>query len=555
VAIKTRPFSIDRRLKSAWITEDQTLAVRLGSALSVEGWESLAFPTLPEIVAAHSVSPFDMLVIDSQLEGMAKPGALQEAVNKFGGAPILLLRGDGGQALEITSGGPLCQAPRDTGAWKDTCEPMIHLFMEKVRDGIELEIVGRKLILFQTITKTAEIASSANRSLEENMADALKITLEAMNASRGSIMLADKGGNTLVVQAATNPDIIGKTQSLDSGSIASVAIRQNTVIRGDNRDISSANRADKERGYKSPHLLTIPISFQGAVIGVINVTDKVGDTRFSTEDESMFSIISGVIITALLSAEVLKERDRLNDTNAKLKELQSFKETMMHMLVHDLKGPAGDVISNLSVLREYVTGDFATELLDVAESSSEELLEMIMSILDLNKIEEGRFIIHKVETDIVRLAREATRKTQMSAQRENKTVTFATQVETLMAVVDERILSRVIWNLLSNANNHTSGGGEIKVSVAPRVEGGFVVTVSDNGSGIQEEYLDKLFEKFYQADETTHSRHSSGLGLTFCKMAMEAHGGSISVESQPGIGTSFSINMPGNVIENTLETA
>jgi two-component system sensor histidine kinase KdpD len=542
---------MDRRLKAAWITTDQALAVRLGAVLAVEGWESLAFLSLPEALAAHSVSPFDMLVIDAQLEDMAKPGALQGAVDMFGGTPIMLLRGNGGQALEITSGGPLCNAPRDPGSWKDVLEPMIHLFMEKIRNGIEMEELGGKLLLFQTITKTAEIASSTGRTLEENMDDALKITLEAMNASRGSIMLTDKSGKALVVRAATNPDILGMAQPLDSGSIASVSIRQNAVIRGDNRDIPSANRADKERGYKSPHLLTIPISFQGAIIGVINVTDKVDDAMFSAEDESMFSIISGVIITALLSAEVHKERDRLNDTNIKLEELQSFKEAMMHMLVHDLKGPAGDVISNLSVLREYVTGDFATELLDVAESSSEELLEMIMSILDLNKIEEGRFIIQKAETDVVKLAREATRKTQMSVQRENKTVMFETETETLTAVVDERILSRVIWNLLSNANNHTSGGGEIKVGVKRMGEGGFVVTVSDNGVGIQEEYLDRLFEKFYQADGTSHSRHSSGLGLTFCKMAMEAHGGSISVESQPGLGTAFSIIMPPAPVEKT----
>lgn len=540
-----------RRLKAVWITVDQPLATRLGAVLAVEGWESLGLRSLPEAVAIHSISPVDMLVIDAELEDMAKPGALQDAVNTFGGAPVMLLRGDGGQVLEIRSSGPLCQAPRDSSSWKALSGPMIHLFMEKIRNEMELETIGRKLLLFQTITKTAEIASSADRTLDENLGEALKITLAAMNASRGSIMLTDNGGKTLVVRAATNTEIIGMAQPLDSDSIASIAIRQNAVIRGENRDFPMANPADERRGYKSPHLLTIPISFQGSVIGVINVTDKFDETRFSADDESMFSIISGVIITALLSAEVHKERDRLKETNVTLKDLQSFKETMIHMLVHDLKGPAGDIMSNLSVLREYVAGDFATELLDVAESSSEELLEMIMSILDLNKIEEGRFIIHKTETDIVTLARSATRKTQMSAQRENKTVRFETETETLTAMVDERILTRVIWNLLSNANNHTAGGGEITVAVKRMGYGGFIVTVSDNGSGIQEEYLDKVFEKFYQTDEASHPKYSTGLGLTFCKMAMEAHGGNIQVESEPGVGTSFCIIMPPGPVEKT----
>jgi two-component system sensor histidine kinase KdpD len=515
----------------------------------VEGWESLGLRNLSEAVGIHSISPVDLLVIDTQLEDMAKPGALQDTVDQFGGAAILLLRGEGGQAMEIRTGEPMCQAPRGENLWKAASEPMIHLFMEKIQNGIELETTSRKLLLFQTITKTAEAASSAERTLEQNLDDALKITLEAMNASRGSIMLADNRGKTLVVRAATNPEIVGMAQPLDADSIAAISIRQNTVIRGENSDFPGANQAEERRGYKSPHLLTIPISFQGAVIGVINVTDKFDEARFSADDESMFSLISGVIMTALLSAEVHKERDRLTDANVTLRELQSFKDGMIHMLVHDLKGPAGDITSNLSVLREYVAGDFATELLDVAESSSEELLEMIMSILDLNKIEEGRFIIQKTQTDIVEIARKATRKTQMSTQRENKTVTFETQAETLTAIVDERVLSRVIWNLLSNANNHTAGGGEIKVSVTPMGEGGFIVTVSDNGSGIQEEYLDKVFEKFYQTDEMRPSKYSTGLGLTFCKMAMEAHGGSITVKSEPGVGTSFSIIMPPAPVE------
>lgn len=543
-----------KRLKAVWITVDRALSSRLEALIATEGWESLGLRSVSEALAIHSISPVDLLVIDAELPEMAEPGAMQKMVDKLDGVPIIILRGAGGRTLEIMCKGPICPAPRDDSLWKTVSEPMFHLFMENIQNAIELESSRRKLLLLQTVTKTAEVASSAKRTLDENLGEALKITLEAMNASRGSIMLLDDD-NTLVVRAATNPDIIGMTQSLDSGSIASISIRQNNVVRGENRDFPGAEQPEGKRGYKSPHLLTIPISFQGSVIGVINVTDKLDEAKFSEDDESMFSVISGVIITALLSAEVHNERDRLKNVNLQLKDLQAFKDTMINMLVHDLKGPAGDIMSNLSVLREYVSGDFALELLDVAESSSEELLEMIMSILDLNKMEEGRFAIQKVETDIVNLARNAALKTQASAQRANKTVKFEPGTETLTAMVDERIISRVIWNLLSNANNHTGDGGEIKVCVAQVGEGGFSVTVADNGAGIQKEYLDKVFEKFYQADDTRPVKYSTGLGLTFCKMAMEAHGGSISVQSEPGVGTSFSIIVPSPVVEKTPDDA
>ena len=544
-----------QRLKAVWITVDRLLSSRLEALIATEGWESLGLRSVTEALAIHSISPVDLLVIDAELPEMAEPGEMQKMVDKLDGVPMIILRMSGGRTLEIMCKGPICPAPRDDSLWKAVSEPMFHLFMENIQNAIELESARRKLLLLQTVTKTAEVASSARRTLDENLGEALKITLEAMNASRGSIMLLDDG-NTLVVRAATNPDIIGKTQSLDSGSIASISIRQNNVVRGENRDFTTGVKAPEgKRGYKSAHLLTIPISFQGSVIGVINVTDKMDDAKFSEDDESMFSVISGVIITALLSAEVHNERDRLKNANLQLKDLQAFKDTMINMLVHDLKGPAGDIMSNLSVLREYVSGDFALELLDVAESSSEELLEMIMSILDLNKMEEGRFVIQKAETDIVTLARNAAFKTQASAQRANKAVKFEPETEMLTAMVDERIISRVIWNLLSNANNHTGEGGEIKVCVSRLGEGGFSVTVADNGAGIQKEYLDKVFEKFYQADDTRPVKYSTGLGLTFCKMAMEAHGGSISVQSEPGVGTSFSIAIQEDAIEKSLETA
>lgn len=551
VVINVAPFPPTKRLKAVWVTADQALAARLKAVMAADGWESLGLHSISEAVATHSISPVDMLVIDAGLPELAGPAGIQNAVDMFGGPPVMILRGEGGQAPEISSKGPVCTAPRDESSWKNVSEPMFRLFMEKIQNAIEMEATRRKLFLLQTVTRTADVVSSAKRTLDQNLGEALKITLEAMNASRGSIMLINEDDNTLVVRAATNQDIIGKAQSLDSGSIASTSIRQNNVIRGENTGFQGVKPSAGERGYKSAHLLTIPISFQGSVIGVINVTDKHDETRFSEDDESMFSVISGVIITALLSAEVHNERNRLKNTNVKLEELQSFKDSMIHMLVHDLKGPAGDIMSNLSVLREYVSGDFALELLDVAESSSEELLEMIMSLLDLNKMEEGRFVIQKAETDIVELARKMASKTQASTQRANKAVTFETQAETLTAMLDERILSRVIWNLLSNANNHTGDGGKIKVSVARMGEGGFTVTVADNGAGIQKEYLDKVFEKFYQADDAHPVKYSTGLGLTFCKMAMEAHGGSISVKSEPGVGTSFSIIMPPPAVEKT----
>jgi two-component system sensor histidine kinase BaeS len=112
-------------------------------------------------------------------------------------------------------------------------------------------------------------------------------------------------------------------------------------------------------------------------------------------------------------------------------------------------------------------------------------------------------------------------------------------------------INEVLGNLLSNAFKFTPHGGSVDLTLEP-VEGGVLMEVHDTGAGISPEQLPHIFEKFYQADNQRSARASgSGLGLAIAKQIVEAHGGTISCESTPGVGTTFSITLPAQVTRRT----
>ena len=388
---------------------------------------------------------------------------------------------------------------------------------------------------FEALTEAVRVVSSQGPSLDEKLEICLRLALDQVGAERGSVMLKEND-DRLVVRVSTVDDIVGLAQSTRDDGPASVAARnKNRPVTSDSRWSDGTACENEERGYKSEGFLSYPISFEGDVTGVINVTDKKEAGRFTQRDAAALSSFASVVSNAITALKLREERD-------KLKRLQKQKEDMINMIVHDLKGPAGAILSDLNMLESHISDGFGRELLESAENSAEDLMGMIMDILNVSRMEEGKFHLCVSEFDVVELAKEQTEKFKTLAEHEGKNVTFDSDVEKQTVSGDREILSRVLWNVLSNANNHTRRGGSISVGV--RREGrGAVVSVADDGAGIPKEDLDLIFGMFAQSGRGS-ARRSSGIGLAFCKMAVEAHGGKITVDSEPGRGAVFSVHIP-----------
>lgn len=230
----------------------------------------------------------------------------------------------------------------------------------------------------------------------------------------------------------------------------------------------------------------------------------------------------------------------LREVNERLRRQQELRDSMMDFLVHDLRSPLTNVISGLETLL-FTTEERLTledrEMLEMALIGAHRLLTMINSILDLRKMEDGKFPLYLKEFDPKDAVEEATRQIQLWARQNGVTLQTKVAEEVPLLTADRWVLIRVLVNLLSNALKYTPSGKTVSVHVFPD-KGWLHFSVADEGPGIPREYLDRLFDPFVQIEARKGGAAiGTGLGLTFCKLAVEAHGGRIWLESEVGKGT------------------
>jgi len=225
-------------------------------------------------------------------------------------------------------------------------------------------------------------------------------------------------------------------------------------------------------------------------------------------------------------------------------ELEALRDSLTHMIVHDLRTPLTSIIGSLETVE--MTGyerETAEAVVPLALTSSQELLEMVNTLLDINKMESGALELNLADVDFGRIARDAAERVQGLLTEYGHELETDLQVEGPLRA-DPELLRRILVNLLGNAIKFTQPGGRIRLA-ARTSEAGLGFSVEDNGPGIPPEDRARIFEKFGQAQTRAEGRkHSTGLGLAFCRMAAEAHGGHVRVDSEIGKGSTFHVFLP-----------
>jgi len=230
-------------------------------------------------------------------------------------------------------------------------------------------------------------------------------------------------------------------------------------------------------------------------------------------------------------------------THLQLRRLEMLRDDLTHMVIHDLRNPLSVIIFFLEILaiRESKNLSVDTQtLVAVARRSAEEIRNLIASILNVSKIEAGEIKLQRESCDLVALVRDVMATTHPLLG--NRTMTLDATETSLSSMADVGLIRRVLQNLLSNALKYTPNGGDIRIVVTP-VHGEIRIAIADTGPGIAPEHHQRIFEKFGQVEDC-NSRLGTGLGLTFCKLAVEAHGGRIGVESEVGKGSTFWLTLP-----------
>ena len=245
------------------------------------------------------------------------------------------------------------------------------------------------------------------------------------------------------------------------------------------------------------------------------------------------------------SNKIIQEKsDELERSNKELKELSEFKRGMTNMIAHDIKNPLNSIIGLSNKLGEKVGNDIS--------KAGEAILRLITNMLDIEKFEDTKPTLSLERTRLSDLIAEA--KLAVELLLYDKSIQLEVALEQDVQIsVDRDLITRVFVNLLSNAVKFSPSNDFIRItsSVTEVEDKQYIkIGVSDNGSGIPKEDQPFLFEKFYQSDaKKSGITPSTGLGLTFCKMALTAHDGTISVESKKGQGSTFFIMLEVEEVE------
>jgi NtrC-family two-component system sensor histidine kinase KinB len=230
-------------------------------------------------------------------------------------------------------------------------------------------------------------------------------------------------------------------------------------------------------------------------------------------------------------------------------ELTQLREDMMHMLVHDLRSPLTVLHGSLEMTDMFIEdGDLEEIRLlgQMARRSCDRMLRMVNELLDISKLESGELPIHPEKTNAESLLREVAARIAPLADNANITIDLIIEADLPPLQVDAKFVDRVLHNLLDNGVKFTPDGGHVQLWAKrdPENADALLLGVKDTGPGIPPGEQHRLFEKFQQIRSVSGRRAGTGLGLPFCKLAIEAHGGQIWVESEVGKGSTFIMRLP-----------
>lgn len=276
------------------------------------------------------------------------------------------------------------------------------------------------------------------------------------------------------------------------------------------------------------------------VTALKELEDKIKSIESGADDFLTKPIVKIELLTRIRSLiRVKRLHDDLEKSYRDLMDLEKTKENLTQMIIHDLKNPLTGIKANLEIVGMEELND-TQECLDAAQRSADLLYNMIQDLLDISKLEDEKLNLILQPVELNELAEAARSEVEAPAQAEDKEIKIEV-ADGPPVTMDRNLIYRVVSNLLLNAVKHTGRGGVITLKVF--IEGEEArIDVADTGHGIPKDYLEAIFEKFGQVE--SRQRTGTGLGLTFCKMAVEAHGGKIWVESEEGKGSTFSFSLP-----------
>lgn len=322
-------------------------------------------------------------------------------------------------------------------------------------------------------------------------------------------------------------------------------LNQDWISLGNKRDITLTNldpgsytlwiKGSNNDGFWSPETLALKIKVR---------------PPWWRSDFAYFCYCLLVIGSILLTYRILLKRQELKLALAaeqaaglRLKELDHFKSKLYTNLTHEFRTPLTVIIGMIQRIQEKPK-QFLEEGAKLIESNGKNLLQLVNQLLDLSKLEDKAFQLQLQQADIIRYLRYLTESFKTYANGQNLSLRFFSRPQQLIMDFDAEQIKQIISNLISNAIKFTPSGGEIQLRVDQK-ERHLIIEVIDNGIGIAANHIDRIFDRFYQVDDSsTKNQPGTGIGLAHTYELVQVMQGDIAVKSQLKQGTQFIISLP-----------
>jgi len=376
---------------------------------------------------------------------------------------------------------------------------------------------------------------------------------EYFETEKCSIMLINREDMTLEVGASTYNDIVGMKRNLSDVTVATRALLDDEPFEADSKMLSYFVPAEISR-YSSHYSLSIPIKYNDKKIGVVNLTDHINGKRLNRAKVKKACEITEQLAVHLYAAQaddlLEKKIRKYEDAMEQLVKADQMKTNLTSFIVHDLKGPISTIMANLDMMLYEQLSTEQFELVTLALHDVYKMQNMVMNILDVMKMEEGRISIFREETDLNELIRNELESIKSLLAMRELEVAFDGTPRILC--IDAALIGRTISNLLLNAVEHSPERKHIIVDIRhDDVRRETLVSVADQGTGIPDEFKEKIFDKFFQiASGKRYGKTTTGLGLAFCKLVVNAHGGRLWAEDNEGGGARFVFSLPETLIRS-----
>lgn len=359
----------------------------------------------------------------------------------------------------------------------------------------------------------------------------IEVATQVTGTEAASILLLDQKTGELHFEAATGvkraevQPIVVPLEGSIAGWVASH--NQPLVVDDAHHDPRHYTQADRTTQFDTRSILGVPLQVKDKTIGVLEVLNKHDNSAFTAQDTETLETLAAHAAVAIANARLFAQSDQLAD------------------VIHELRTPMTSIVgySKILLMTEGLESSAQKTYLATINREAMRLGRMVNEFLDLARLESGRTRLKQEPVNMEQVARESVMLLLPEANDRDISLNLHADDHFPPVTGDQERLKQVLVNLISNAIKYNREAGRVDVGLS-LFNDSLRVSVADTGQGIPAEALPHVFDKFYRVERDENMAKGTGLGLAIVKQIVEAHGGDIRVESEPGVGSTFTFTLP-----------